>query len=87
MDLTLLVDHADDLGAVFGIAGAWLVGSRGMTGRWWGFWGFFVSNLLLILWAVWLQHWAILAMQGAFVITSVRGIWMNRKVVDEAPAP
>ncbi len=78
MDLTPLLNHVDDLGAGFGIIGAWLVGSRSTLGRWWGFWFFFVSNLCLIAWAVTFQHWSILAMQGVFVITSVRGLWMNR---------
>jgi hypothetical protein len=78
MDLSPLLNYADDLGAACGIAGAWLVGSRGNRGRYWGFFGFFVSNLLLIAWALWFQHWSILVMQGFFVVTSVRGLWTNR---------
>ena len=78
MDFSTLLDHADYLGAAFGIGGAWLVGSRENRARYWGFWGFFISNLLLIAWALWGHHWPILAMQGFFVVTSVRGLWTNR---------
>jgi hypothetical protein len=64
---------------VIALVGAWYVGHHHARGRFWGFWGFLVSNLLWVLWAVHDHAWGLLIMQGLFVITSVRGILQNRR--------
>lgn len=64
--------------SVTALIGAWLVGARNARLRFWGFWGFLVSNLLWVGWAFHAQAWALLGMQALFVATSVRGIEGNR---------
>jgi hypothetical protein len=66
------------IAAACSIAGAWMVGSTTAHVRLVGFLLFLFSNLLWIVWGVSVSAWPLVAMQFAFLVTSVRGIWSNR---------
>ena len=76
--LALVLDSLQWPASVIALLGAWLVGARDARLRFWGFWGFLVSNLLWVGWAFHDGAWALMAMQALFVATSVRGIEQNR---------
>ena len=52
---------------------SWLVASRGISKRNWGFWVFLISNLLWIIWGVKSQSWALVVLQVGLIIMNIRG--------------
>lgn len=73
----LILDHLQWPAAFVALIGAWLVGARTPRGRRWGFILFLVANLLWCAFAISAGIWALLVMQGAFIVTSIRGIIAN----------
>lgn len=66
------------IAAAWSVIGAWLVGSQDVHLRWFGFLLFLMSNLIWIGWGITIKAWPLVAMQCAFLVTSVRGVWSNR---------
>ena len=63
------------LSAAFGIFGTILLALNGRRAGW-GFVAYLVSNAGWIWFAVAHAHWALLAQQLAFTVSSVVGIWV-----------
>jgi hypothetical protein len=59
------------------VLASWLVGSRRESRRAWGFWVFFVSNALWIVWAWHVQAWALVFLQLSLAAMNVRGVRKN----------
>ena len=73
-----IFEHLQWPAMVIALAGAWYVGADTPRQRWWGFWGFLISNILWVGRAIYIHEYALLIMQALFIITSVRGLWRNR---------
>jgi hypothetical protein len=65
-------------GAVTAVTGSYLTGSQERRLRQGGFALYLVSNALWIADALHTQTWGLLAMNAAFTLTSLRGVWTNR---------
>lgn len=77
MNIDNFVDLCQWGGAIIAVTGAWAVGSQKALNRFWGFTGFAISNVLLIL-AFWcMASWPLLGMQVIFLMTSARGMISN----------
>lgn len=66
--------------AALGLGGAWLVSSMSPNQRAFGFALWIVSNVAWVAWGVYSRAWGLVAMQAAFTVTSLRGLWNNRGV-------
>ena len=62
---------------IIALIGAWYVGHAHPRARMWGFWGFLISNILWVAWALHNHAWGLLIMQALFIVTSARGIYQN----------
>jgi hypothetical protein len=56
---------------------SWLVASHRESRRAWGFWVFFASNALWIVWAWHVQAWALIFLQVCLAALNVRGVRRN----------
>lgn len=65
-----------------GATGAWLVGSQRRSRRFAGFALFLASNVLWLGWSIHGHEWEVLAQTVIFTVTSVRGLWLNRRSPD-----
>lgn len=64
------------IGSCLGLVGAFLLATNSRVSRWgWG--AFFVSNLLLVVFAAGINRWGLLTMQVGFLGTSILGIWRS----------
>lgn len=61
------------MGALFGIAGAFLLAMPAVPG--WGFGAFLVSNVCWIVSSWGQQNWSLFAQQVVFLVASVVGLW------------
>lgn len=61
------------------VTAAWLTASASDTRRKWGFWTFFLSNILWIIWAVHDRAWALIVLQLFLGIVNIRGAKKNEQ--------
>jgi len=69
-------------GVALGLTGAVLVAGATPRARRWGFGLWIMSNACLIAWSVQTAAWGLLAMYAVYSITSVVGLWNNRRRVE-----
>jgi hypothetical protein len=62
------------LAAAFGLAGAWLLATKGQHAAW-GWWAFLASNVGWIAFGWIRRHWFLLLQQVGFTASSLWGIW------------
>lgn len=60
------------------VGAAWLVASRSAGLRKWGFYVYFVSNLLWSAWGWYTGAWALITLQVALFLMNVRGASKNQ---------
>jgi hypothetical protein len=77
MDIPLLIEVCQWSGAIVAVAGAYAVGCQTPRLRLFGFTGFTLSNLMLIIAFTLMKAWPLLGMQLLFLLTSLRGIYSN----------
>ena len=73
IEALLKLTFCEIMGAVFGIAGSYLLAMGNDKSRW-GWVLFLVSNAFLIAFAINIEAFAMLAMQFVFVITASMGV-------------
>ena len=71
------------IGAIFGLAGAWLVASHCTWSRY-GWWAFLVANVALIGFALGGGHYGLLVQQVGFMGSSVLGLCRARAAARRA---
>jgi len=59
------------------VAAAWLVGSRSAAKRAAGFWAFFASNVLWVVWGLHDGAYALVVLQFCLAATNLRGVYKN----------
>ncbi len=64
----------------FTLLAAWLVASSQVKRRNWGFWVFLLSNVLWVVWAVYDNAVALIAMQVGLAAMNIRGALKTEKV-------
>ena len=63
----------ETIGALFGIAGAFLLAMPMLPG--WGFGAFLVSNICWLTFSAGHRHWRLFAQQCVFLVSSLVGLW------------
>ncbi|MGJ7523865.1 hypothetical protein ACSFA0_25560 [Variovorax sp. LT1P1] len=61
------------------LAAAYLVGSNAKGRRNTGFWVFLLSNVLWVVWGIYTQAWALIALQVGLAALNVRGLFMTEQ--------
>ena len=61
------------------LAAAYLVGSNAKGRRNTGFWVFLLSNVLWVVWGIYTQAWALIALQVGLAALNVRGVFMTEQ--------
>ena len=59
------------------LAAAWLVASASERRRAYGFWVFLLSNVLWVVWGVYTNGWALVALQLGLAAMNIRGLHKN----------
>ena len=59
------------------VVAAWLVASQHKRKREVGFWCFLFSNVLWVIWGLYDEAWALIALQIALAALNIRGAWKN----------
>lgn len=59
------------------VVAAWLVASQRKRKREVGFWCFLFSNVLWVIWGLYDEAWALIALQIALAALNIRGAWKN----------
>ena len=63
----------ETIGALFGMAGAFLLAMPMLPG--WGFGAFLVSNVCWLAFSAGHRHWSMFAQQCVFLVSSLVGLW------------
>jgi hypothetical protein len=61
---------------------AWLVASQSKRSREYGFWCFLFSNVLWVIWGLYDEAWALIALQVALAALNIRGAFKNDPGLD-----
>ena len=59
------------------VLSAWLVASQSKPKREIGFWCFLFSNVLWVIWGLYDEAWALIALQVALAALNIRGAFKN----------
>lgn len=62
---------------VITLIAAWLVASKQQRRRRWGFWLYFLSNILWIVWGLHISSYALVGLQFGLFVMNVRGAREN----------
>jgi hypothetical protein len=65
-------------GAISGALGAFGVSCQTKHARWWGFIGFTMSNIFLVILFSFTKAWPLLATQVIYLFFSIRGLKNNK---------
>ena len=57
------------------VAAAYLVASNTKSRRNVGFWIFLLSNVLWVIWGLYINAWALLALQFCLAVLNIRGLF------------
>ncbi|KKN91657.1 hypothetical protein LCGC14_0215390 [marine sediment metagenome] len=64
------------------LVAAWLIGSQTKRKRSWGFYCFILSNILWVIWGVYADAYALIALQIGLFVLNVRGTKKNEVTSD-----
>ncbi|HDZ55040.1 MAG TPA: hypothetical protein ENI17_11795 [Pseudomonas xinjiangensis] len=82
MDIDSIINAVQWPAMAATLVAAWLIGSQTKRKRSWGFYCFILSNILWVIWGVYADAYALIALQIGLFVLNVRGTKKNEVTSD-----